>query len=238
MARRLIHSWLRRDHGRSAKKTPGFRWMQVAMTNPWLEVPASDYIGHMSSREVAQYQALNRNFAETLAVIRPGEVLVLGCAMGNGFEHVDPRVTSRVVGVDLNLDYLQRAVDRFSSPGFVLEVHCADLAEYSFEQEAFDLVHAALVFEYIPWIAILPRVIASLRRDGVLSVVLQRPSRTSPAVTQTRFVTLRALESLFRFVDPDVLVSAATRLGVHLECRHTETLPGDKAFEVLRFRRF
>lgn len=212
--------------------------MQVEMKNPWREIPAGDYIGHMSSQEVAQYQALNRNFAETLAVIRPSELLVLGCSVGNGFEHVDPLVTSRLVGVDLNPDYLQRVVERFSNREFALEVHCADLAEYSFEPAAFDLVYAALIFEYISWLELLPRVVASLRPGGVLSVVLQRPSRTSPAVTQTRFVTLRALETLFHFVDPDVLVSAAARLDVRLESRHAEALPGEKAFEVLRFRRF
>jgi len=207
------------------------------MRNPWLDIPADDYVGHMSNHEVAQYQALNRVFAETLAVVRPRAVLVLGCSLGNGFEHVAPDITSRVVGVDLNPDYVQRTTELFSDREFALEVHCADVATYRFEREAFDLVHAALILEYVEWFDILPRVAATLRRDGVLSVVLQRPSRTSPAVTPTQFVTLRRLECLFHFVDPDVLSSALAALGVHLESRHTEVLKGGKSFEVLRFRR-
>jgi ABC-type sugar transport system substrate-binding protein len=35
----------------------------------------------------------------------------VGCAAGNGFEHVDPRVTRTVVGIDINPDYLARIVD-------------------------------------------------------------------------------------------------------------------------------
>ena len=207
------------------------------MTNPWLDIPAGDYIGHMSSPVVAQYQVLNRLFADTLATTRPRAVLVLGCSMGNGFEHVDPAVTSRVVGIDINPAYLQHAGERFRHPGFALDLCCADVAVYAFEQEAFDLVHAALIFEYIEWSAILPRVVATLQRDGVLSVVLQLPSQTSPAVTPTRFSSLRSLESSFCFVDVDAFIAEARTLGLDLAFRHTKTLNGGKAFAVLRFRK-
>jgi cyclopropane fatty-acyl-phospholipid synthase-like methyltransferase len=209
--------------------------MQV--NNPWLDIPAGDYVGHMRSSEVAQYQVLNRLLRDALASIRPRAVLVLGCSMGNGLEHVDPRVTSRVVGVDINPVYLQQLVERFPHPAFALDVQCTDVAAYTFEPEVFDLVHAALVFEYVEWSALLPRVAGTLQPRGVLSVVLQLPSRESPAVTPTGFTSLRSLESIFRFVEPDVLVTDATALGLHLESRRTERLKSAKAFEVLWFRK-
>ena len=207
------------------------------MSNPWLTIPADEYVGHMSSPDVGQYQVLNRLLRDALGGVRPRSVLVLGCAMGNGFEHIDPAVTSRVVGVDINPGYLRRLVERFPHPAFALDVRCFDLAAYTFEPAAFDLVHAALVFEYVEWPLLLPRVVGTLRPRGVLSVVLQRPSQATPAVTPTRFTSVRSLESVFRFVEPDDLVADATALGLHLESRCTERLESGKAFEVLRFRR-
>ena len=207
------------------------------MKNPWLDISAGDYVGHMSSPEVAQSQVLNRLLRDALGTTRPRSVLVLGCSTGNGFEHVDPAVTSRIVGVDINPVYLERLVEHFAHPAFALDVRCTDLAAYRFEPEAFDLVHAALVFEYVEWSLLLPRVVGTLNPGGVLSVVLQLPSRARPAVTPTGFTSLRSLESVFRFVEPDRFISDATTLGLYPESRRTEPLKSGKAFEVLRLKK-
>jgi SAM-dependent methyltransferase len=205
------------------------------MPNPWLEIPADDYVGHMASPEVGQHQALNRILRDLLLGVRPGSVLALGCSTGNGLEHVDPSVTSRVVGVDVNPVYLERLRQRFPRPAFTLETHCADLTAYEFETGAFDLIHAALVFEYVEWPRLLGRVAAALRAGGVLSVVLQRPSSSSPVVTPTAFTSLRSLEAIFGFVVPGVLVTEAAAHGLAVDSRRPEPLPSGKAFEVLRF---
>ena len=70
--------------------------------NPWLDIPETDYVAHMCSREVDQYRVLNRLLRDVLATVRPETVLVLGCSSGNGLEHIDPAVTSRVAAVDIN----------------------------------------------------------------------------------------------------------------------------------------
>ena len=207
------------------------------MINPWLDIHVDDYVGHMSSQEVGQSQVLNRLFWEILQNVRPRNVLVLGCSTGNGFEYIDPAVTSRVVGVDINPQYLQRLVERIRSPGFSLDLQCTDLSQYAFEPAAFDLVHAALVFEYVEWSRLLPRIADTLRFDGVLSVVLQTPSPVSPAVTPTRFTSLAALESIFGFVDPDAFIAEAAACGLPLERRRSEQLNAGKAFAVLGFRK-
>ena len=162
-------------------------------------------------------------------------MLVLGCSTGNGLEHVNPEVTSRVTVVDLNPAYLLRLGEQFPNPGFALDVQCADLADVVLEPEAFDLVHAALVLEYVEWPSLLPRVASTLKPDGVLSIVLQLPSASSPSVTPTAFVRLQSLESLFHFVEPGALVESASGEGLRLTNRRTEPLPSGKTFEVLRF---
>ena len=209
----------------------------MPVKNPWLDIPLTDYVGHMSSPQVGQHQVLNALLKEALTRARPRSVLVLGCSTGNGLEHVEPGVTSRVVAVDLNPAYLEQLAERFPTPPFELQARCADVAQCSFEREAFDLVHAALILEYVDWTRVLPRVAEAMRPRGVLSVVLQRPSQSTPAVTPTPFTRLRSLESIFGFVDPDVLVTTATALGLHLESRRTQTLESSKAFDVLRLRK-
>lgn len=207
------------------------------MTNPWLGIPLSDYLGHMGSPVVDQEPVLNRLLGEAVARSRPAAVLVLGCSTGNGLEHVDPAVTRRVVVVDVNAVFLRVLVERFPHPAFALEVLCADAATAVFEPNAFDLVHAALLFEYVDWPSLVPRLAGTLRPGGTLSVVVQLPSASTPAVTPTGFTSLLALESIFRFVDADLLVGTAAGVGLTLEQRRTEPLKSAKAFEVLRFTR-
>ena len=211
------------------------RYRRLVPRNPWLDIPEADYVAHMSSPTVGQRPVLARLLRDALETVRPRTVLVLGGSTGNGLEHVDPDVTARVTVVDVNPAYLRRLVERFPNPGFELDVRCADLADAVFERQAYDLVHAGLVLEYVEWSCLLPRLATTLRPRGILSVVLQHPSASTPAVTPTRFVSLRSLESSFRFVDPHTLVEAARHAGMALESRHDESLPAGKAFDVLRF---
>ena len=76
--------------------------------NPWLDIPPDDYENHMSSPEVQQLQALNTLFKKVLDTVRPSSLAVIGCTTGNGFEHIDTRVTKRIVGIDINAAGLER----------------------------------------------------------------------------------------------------------------------------------
>lgn len=195
----------------------------------------ADYVGHMSSPAVGQRPVLGRLLGEALEAVRPDAVLVLGCSTGNGLEHVSSAVTSRVVVVDVNPTYLRRLRERFPNPSFNLDVRSGDVIDVELEQEAYDLAHAGLILEYVEWPVLLPRVARALRTGGVLSVIIQVPSASGPAVTPTMFSSLRKLESLFRFVEPTALVDGARGQGLNLKARHTEGLPGGKSFEVFRF---
>jgi SAM-dependent methyltransferase len=207
------------------------------MTNPWLEIPESDYLGHMESEEVAQLQALGGAFRDVLRSFAPADVLLLGCSCGNGLEHVDPAVTRRVTGIDVNPLYLQSLARRFPSPGYELSLVCADLAGYAFPPGTFDLVHGALVFEYLGWEGLLPGIARCLRPGGVLSVVLQLPSPACPAVTPTRYSSLQALETLFRFVRPEELRQRAGCENLTTEREFTVPLKQGKAFHVMYLRK-
>ena len=167
------------------------------MSNPWLDISETDYVGHMSSPAVGQRPVLGRLLGETLETVRPNVVLVLGCSTGNGLEHVNPAVTSRVVVVDVNPKYLLRLRERFPNPTFELDVRPGDVIDIELEREAYDLVHAGLIFEYVEWPVLLPRVAIALRRGGILSVILQAPSASSPAIAPKRSLACRSWSRCF-----------------------------------------
>ena len=157
--------------------------MNSITKNPWLLIPAEDYEEHMFAPSVAQLQMLNKIFADVLNEFMPKSIAVLGCATGNGFEHLINKNIVRIVGVDLNSQYISICKKRFEKSLPQLELICADLDEAEFPNSSFELIHAALVFEYIEVELLLSKISRWLRPNGILSVVLQLPNKTSSPVT-------------------------------------------------------
>ncbi len=206
------------------------------MRNPWLDIPADDYLGHMDGPGVGQLSVLGQLFGQALAKFRPRDLLLLGCTTGNGLSQIDPAVTRRVTAVDINPEYVARLRRQYPSPGFDLQVDCADLMTYPLAEAAFGLAHAALVFEYLDWTRLMPALGRTIRH-GALSVVLQQPSAALPAVTPTAFTSLNRLETLFHFVDPGALAARAGECGLILESERVEPLKSGKIFDVVYFRK-
>jgi hypothetical protein len=67
--------------------------------NPWSLVPAADYEAYMGPEGADLLAPLSAVFQEAWLAAQPERVLVVGCATGNGLEHVDPAVTRRVAEV-------------------------------------------------------------------------------------------------------------------------------------------
>jgi SAM-dependent methyltransferase len=160
--------------------------------NPWLDIPLTDYEGHMTSPAIGQARLLSDIFAEVLSAYSPESVAVLGCAGGNGFERIVPETTRRLVGIDLNPDYLEQARVRFQRriPG--LELHAGDLQTTDFTFAPVALVFAALVFEYVDAAEILPRIRRMLRRDSLLVTVVQLASDELPEISPSSYPSLES----------------------------------------------
>ncbi len=173
------------------------------MTNPWLTISAEDYEAHMASPEVGQLQVLNQLFKVVLEEHRPESLAVLGCSTGNGFEHIDPSTTRRVVGIDINPSYLGVARKRFLGSLPMLELLEEDFTSATFDIHPVSLVFAALVFEYVGIGEAVRSISRSLTPGGVLVAALQLPSLTSTPVTKTRFKSLEALVPIMNLVSPE-----------------------------------
>jgi SAM-dependent methyltransferase len=198
--------------------------------NPWLNIPASDYEGHMSSPDVGQLQILNRLFKTILDETPHESLAVLGCTTGNGFEHIDFTRTTRVLAIDINPDYLAIARERFIHHRINIEWKCADLQSEDLGKSQFDLVHGALIFEYIDPELILPQIAAALKETGVMSVVLQLPGNNLPPVSQTPYKSLEKLAPIMKLIDRETFTDLAFRSGLNEQRGEIITLQSGKEF--------
>jgi SAM-dependent methyltransferase len=188
--------------------------------NPWSVVQAADYERHMGAEGVDQLAPLSALFQEVVLAAQPDRILLVGCATGNGLEHVDPSVTRRVVGVDVNLQYLGIARQRFFHLGPRLELFNADATTFRSPPASFDLVHAALVFEYLHPEVLVRRMSEWVAEHGTCSAVLQLPGGDSPEAPSR---AMQLIAKAMRLVPPEEL----TRLFAHygLTLRRQKEIP-------------
>jgi SAM-dependent methyltransferase len=206
------------------------------MKNPWLDIPLDEYEGHMALPQVAQARLLADIFKSLLERHRPRSVAVLGCAGGNGFEWISANVTERVVGVDINPEYIERLRARFQDRIPALELFVGDIQSGEVAFCPVELVFAGLVLEYVDVEAVLQKVRPLLIAGGVLGTVVQLSDSASAAITPSPFPSLQALAAIMRLVPPLRLTDLAGRHGYReVESRAQES-PGGKRFQVQTFR--
>jgi phospholipid N-methyltransferase len=210
---------------------------EALAANPWLAIPAADYDGHMSSPGVGQQAFIADTFRAALSTHDSTAVALLGCATGNGLEHVNPRRTSRITAVDFNPDYLEILRRRFEGnlPG--MEILRADLTTCSLAQGAYTLVFAGLVFEYLEPAPLLERVAAWLCPGGVLETILQLPVGEAGQVSASPYTSLQQLNRIMNLVDPSHFDMLAHEAGLQAMGGRTETLPSGKSFFIGSYSR-
>jgi SAM-dependent methyltransferase len=180
--------------------------------NPWSLVPAADYEAHMGKGGMDQLAPLSAIFGKVYAALRPARLALLGCATGNGLEHVDPAITRRVVGVDVNIQYLAVARQRYLRLGSSLELYCEDALRVRLAPASLDLVHAALLFEHVEPAPLAERAARWLAPGGALCAVLQLPDAGNAPPPANPLLARVAAGS--RLVVPAELTSLLARQGL------------------------
>ncbi len=203
--------------------------------NPWLSIPAADYEGHMRSPQVGQLQFLSRVFGELLGQFNPRKIAVVGCATGNGFEHIDAEHIERIIGIDIQPDYLELLRERFADRLPDLELICKDVVECELEDSSLDFIFAGLLFEYVDPTAVLACFAKWLQLGGRLAVVLQLPCEDL-SFAEGKYSSIQKLEPVAQLVNPKDLASYASRFNLELIHSNTETLPSRKQFFVGCYR--
>lgn len=202
-------------------------------SSPWLGVPLEDYEGHMSAAEVGQLSVLARMFESVVAARRPESLAVVGVAGGNGLDLIDPSVTKRVVGIDVNQAYLDAVRSRFAASLPGLELYRCDLSQRPAnmpEMMPVTLVHAALIFEHAGMDTAFDTAVSLVAPGGTMSVVLQLPSVSEAGVAATRFTSLQTLKERFQLIPPQDLEQKMSSRGFVLDWQQEQLLPAGKAF--------
>lgn len=206
-------------------------------SNPWNLVPAADYEGHMGPQGADQLAPLSAILGKALAGLRPARLLVLGVATGNGLEHVDPAVTRRVVGVDVNLQYLALARQRHMRLGPRLELYCAEAEKVLLDAAGFDLVYAGLFFEHAAPQRLAGRIASWLAPGGALLAVLQLPGPEGAGAVKSRYASLEAVAGSMQLVPPAGLERALSRAGLAPRRAYELPVAHGRRFHVALFQK-
>ena len=119
------------------------------MTNPWEEIPLSDYEQHMRLASVYQLQTMNQAIRKQLDAYPVTSAMIVGVAGGNGLEHVDRAKYGRIYGVDINRSYLQEVEKRYAALRGCLQCLCLDLITDAGRLPRAQLLIANLLIEYV-----------------------------------------------------------------------------------------
>ena len=206
------------------------------MTHPWLEIPASDYDGHMRSPNVAQQQFLAEVFKQSLVKHDCSTIALLGCATGNGLEYVKDETTQKVTAIDFNPDYLEVLRQRYAGRIAGLEVMEADLETCRLDEKAYSLIFAGLIFEYLDARILLAKIVRWLRPGGVLVSILQLTSPYAKRVSESPFKSLNRLNSVMELILPQRFTSMANEAGLQEMAAETVTLKSGKSFYIGTYR--
>ncbi len=204
--------------------------------NPWLCVPLEDYERHMDLPEIGQAVMLCEAMAHAMREFHPKSVAIAGCAGGNGIVRIAAMGVGRIAGIDVNAAYVAEVHRRLGSwvPG--LELHVADIQTGVPDCAPVDLVFAGLLLEYVEVAATLKVLRTLCTPGGALVIVLQRPSETKAAVSDSPYSSLKVLESIMRLRDTDAVTAAAQIEGFNAIGSRRERLDSGKEFEILSFR--
>lgn len=198
----------------------------TAGENPWLAIPAADYDAHM--RAAGQAAVLRDLFGQVFARACPRRLALLGCTTCDDLAALDADSIDTVVGVDVNSGYLDIARDRWRSFGSRLHLMCADVMDTVLPAGAYDLVHAALLLEYVDASVLLKRIHGWLSPGGISSLVTQEPSDESPAVSTTGVRSLEALAGRMTLRPAVEVARLATAAGFRILSQEVVACPGGK----------
>ncbi len=199
------------------------------MNNPWLEIDISDYVNHMSSPEVGQYQLINQSFRTILQKRKPGSIFVPGCTIGNGFEHIEWQNVERVTALDINPDFLNILKSKFRNEE-KLEIICMDFNTFICDERQYDLIFSALFFEYVDIHSVLKKFREMMNKSSVLFSIIQLPGLNQSKVSKSNYISLNKLSPYISLTTPEEFIGEIKKAGLQIKRSTNKTLSNGKTF--------
>lgn len=206
------------------------------MSNPWNDIPLSDYENHMSLDSVHQLQAMNSIMRDQFEAYPVDTAMVLGVAGGNGLDHVRTDKYKKVYGVDINCDYLKVVRERYSSLEGVLECLQIDLINEYDKLPNSQLVIANLLIEYIGYEAFMK---AMMRvRPLYISCVIQINTDEAAWVSDSPYLhAFDRLDEVHCQMEEQALTDAMEKTGYRKILVQSNPMPNGKALVRIDFER-
>jgi len=182
------------------------------MSNPWLHVPADDYMIHMEHESVRQGEMIREHLAKCLKRFEPESLLYLGVGIGNGLECAAASKLRDILAVDVNPEYLAILRDRLKGLTALRTKQCSFPEEFS-ESGRLQLVYGALFFEYVDLESTLITIASHLTPTRFLVALLQQPSAQGQ-MTKTGVTSLEAILPIMSLHAPRAFKDVADRIGM------------------------
>ena len=206
------------------------------MDNPWLDIPLADYEAHMALPSVGQARLIADELDILVKRHAPLSVAVIGCAGGNGFDSFVGTGVGRLIGLDLNPEYIERARARYQGRVPGLELYVADIQASEALFEPVDLIYVALVLEYVDLARTMSVLGCHCKANGVLAVLSQLPHDTIAHVSPSPYTSLQLLAPAMRLISQQELQRQAKVAGFAHEHSRTTVSAGGKRFCINEFR--
>lgn len=203
------------------------------MGNPWEEIDLNDYENHMSLENVYQLQTMNQMMKEQFCEYNVNSVMILGVAGGNGLEHIDKETIHTVYGVDINRNYLNECVKRYSALGDTFKPVCADLSDSSLELPCAELIVANLLVEYIGY-ECFQRVVKKVN-PGYVSCIIQINIETSFVSESPYLHAFDRLDEVHHQMEESILIDSMLKIGYVNVFADERSLPNGKKLVRLDF---
>ena len=203
------------------------------MDNPWLEISGSDYENHMI--EVGQAQVLNKLTKYCLDKYLPENFAILGCATGNGLEHIKPEVTNKVYAIDINSEYLNETEKKFKTKINSFETLNLDIRKDDLTIKNIDLFFVGLVLEYVEPERTLKKIIGTLSKNGILFIVIQKNQEAS-FVSKTQYKSLEKLTNISNEVNRQKINKFILSENMELIEQEEIKLTENKSFMKLEYK--
>ena len=150
--------------------------------NAWNFIKPDDYDAHMSHPNVAQTQMLNMIIKEQFELLPQEQrsvscVAILGITNGNGLEYVIPCEIAKVIGIDINKNFLDECKARYGNIKSRLNLFQLDLTKDTNEAvkviSECGLIIANLLIKHIHLDNFI-KILAGLpRKNQIISCVIQ-----------------------------------------------------------------
>lgn len=204
--------------------------------NIWNEIPLEDYELHMQHNTVGQLQLLNKLTKNYLEMLKPETAIFLGIAGGNGLEHINNTITKKVIGIDINKEYLSTTQKRYAEKIPALHLLQLNLLKENTTLFKADFIWAALIVEYAGIDSILKFSYNNLKTNGHLIVSIQ-VNNLAQTISETGIESVKKTGKIFKTVNADELNKKAAGLGF-LQVYHEENmLPNGKSIKTYLFQK-